>query len=167
MPLDGMAVFVNGEQQLLPEATDGVASLRIAFEAPASPRRSETRQRWGASWRATLRCKAETRPLPWPSTRRDQRRSSWHAGARGGRCPRRCSTDGSQLPGTPKPCRSWAVTPGGGAREGARAYDAGPCALALRSARRPKLRVLSPRAAARRQLCRTPTLTLTPTLTPT
>ena len=41
VPLDGMAVFVNGEQQLLPEATDGAASLRIAFEALGQPKALE------------------------------------------------------------------------------------------------------------------------------
>ena len=45
VPLDGMAVFVNGEQQLLPEATDGAAGLRIAFEALGEPKALEaTRQ---------------------------------------------------------------------------------------------------------------------------
>ena len=48
VPLDGMAVFVNGEQQLLPEATDGAASLRIAFEALGQPKALEaTRQAMG------------------------------------------------------------------------------------------------------------------------
>ena len=103
VPLDGMAVFVNGEQQLLPEATDGAASLRIAFEALGQPKALEaTRQAMGRklagdaamqdgdAGTAVAEYSAAISGAPRGMLEREAAAASDAA-----------STDGSQPPGTP------------------------------------------------------------------